>query len=119
MTDQLKKYNLEALRDLSAGDDAFYHDMIRTFLRTTKQTLDAMHMASGEQQWLRVRDLAHKMRGPCTHLAATGLSPLLEQIENDITDHGRTEHIPQLVQQAMEEGTVLLNQLSTDTGLQA
>jgi HPt (histidine-containing phosphotransfer) domain-containing protein len=119
MTDQPKKYNLEALHDLSAGDDAFYEDMIRTFLRTTKQTLDAMHQASNAQQWIRVGDLAHKMRGPCTHLGTTVLSMLLEQIETDITDHGRTEHIPKLVEQAVEEGAAVFMQLSNDTGLQA
>lgn len=119
MTAQIKKYNLEALHDLSAGDDAFYHDMIRTFLRTTKQTLDAMEQAAAEKQWIRVRDLAHKMRGPCTHLATTGLSLLLEQIENDITDNGHTAHIPELVKQAVEEGAAMLRELSADTGLNA
>lgn len=114
MTNNGKKYNLDALLELSGGDDHFYHDMIRTFLRTTRQSLDAMQQAMTEENWTRVRDLAHKMRGPCTHLSTERLSELLEQIEEEIL----AERIPKLVKDAVAEGNLVTEQLRADTGLE-
>src|SRR5262245_61679332 len=118
MTNNGKKYSLDALLELSGGDEGFYHDMIRTFLRTTRQSLEAMQQATQEENWTRVRDLAHKMRGPCTHLSTEKLSQLLAQIEEDILAGRNSAGIPKLVYEAVAEGKLLADEMRADTGLE-
>lgn len=119
MNKQEKKYDLDALKELCGDDQAFYGDMIRTFFRTTRESLAAMEQALQQGNWPVVAGLAHKMRGPCTHLGIDTLSGLLTQIENDVVIHEKTAELPGLVGQALAEGETVIRLIAEETGFSA
>ncbi|MBI3510693.1 MAG: Hpt domain-containing protein [Bacteroidetes bacterium] len=112
-----KKFDLGPLKELCSGDEVFYAEMIKTFFRTTLAGISSMQKAAEEKKWKEVSELAHKMRGPCTHLSTHALSELLVQIEKDISGGQSTDHIPGLVSRATQEAEDVIGLIKTETGL--
>lgn len=102
------KFNLEELKQLANGDDAFVEEMIQVFINTTNTGLIDMEKALAEENWNNLADYAHKIVPPCRHLQANDLLKKLKNIELLIRDEGKTEDMEQLVAEAKTEATEII-----------
>ncbi|TND08317.1 MAG: hypothetical protein FD123_2348 [Bacteroidetes bacterium] len=110
-----KKMDLRELRELSSGDEQFFHDMIRTFIRTMREGLVLMRQAMEQSDWNSVADHAHKMRGPCSHLGMEDLWEILNTIEENITAFSDRKEVPALVSRAEMEAELVIKLLQEET----
>jgi signal transduction histidine kinase/CheY-like chemotaxis protein/HPt (histidine-containing phosphotransfer) domain-containing protein len=102
------RYDLDELKHLSNGDDAFVAEMINVFITTTLEGLQNMDAALEAKDWENLADYAHKIVPPCRHLKANTLLKLLKTIELQIRETGKTEGIETLVAQAKQEAKEII-----------
>lgn len=91
------------LKDLSNGDDAFYKDMLETFIITTNETLNLMQGAFELNDWDMVAEYAHKACSPCKHLSANKLYKGLKTIELNCRNNEKLDEIEVLLKHMHEE----------------
>lgn len=78
---ELPKLDLTQLRELCDGDTVFFNEMINTFIRTSHEGMEQLRRAMQEGNRSRVSDLAHKLRGPCSHLGMEELRRIFADME--------------------------------------
>ncbi|GAB5424531.1 MAG: hypothetical protein Crog4KO_16780 [Crocinitomicaceae bacterium] len=74
--------DFEGLRSLSGRDDAFYIEMLETFVRGTQNGIREIRelLAAGNIQ--RMGEVAHRISAPCKHLEADQLYSKLKELEH-------------------------------------
>jgi HPt (histidine-containing phosphotransfer) domain-containing protein len=95
--------DLTELKNISNGDVAFYLDMIKLFINTTKDGLSDIEEASPNNDWQTVANSAHKISAPCQHLSATSLYIYLKEIENTCRTEKDTKNVHTLIENAKNE----------------
>lgn len=111
---EVKKYSLDGLRSIVKGDDEFYKEMIRVFIRSTRDGFERMNQALAEQNWEVIADIAHKIISPCIHFEAKRLVELLKKIEKNIRDHKDTASVAGLLKEASLEAEAIVQDLEKD-----
>lgn len=108
------KYNLDELKALANGDDAFVTEMVKVFINTTQAGIADMETALAEENWENLADFAHKIVPPCRHLQANTLLKKLKTIELLIRDERKTEGMHALVADAKTEAEEVIQLLQAE-----
>jgi len=104
-------YSLEELYRVSNGDEDFVHEMVELFVKTTEDGLKEMQEAALKQDWLKVRDTAHRLAPPCAHMKADTLCNLMRRIET-LASNGQDESkIRSLLAEVTAESKPLFDRL--------
>lgn len=100
-------YNLNALREMSYGNEAFVQKMLTIFIQQTPQMLEEMTNYARSHQWQQMGAVAHKLKPSLDNL---GFSSLYDDIRT-IEKIGK--------EQAVDESTIALVEKVSDTVRQA
>ena len=111
-----KKYDLNDLKNLSNGDDAFVAEMVQVFINTTNAGIADMETALANEDWENLADYAHKIVPPCRHLQANSLLKKLKNIELQIRDDNNTEGMAEMVADAKAEAALVIDLLKGELG---
>jgi PAS domain S-box-containing protein len=91
------KINLDYLKQLSAGNQKFYNEMIETFLNMTPQALDQMNQCFQKKEWEMLRSIAHRIKPSYGYVGLKDVQNTLTQIEK-WNDKGDTDTVGELLQ---------------------
>ena len=75
--------DMEYLRSLSKGDEAFEKNMMKAFSEQMPRELNELNNAIHFRDYKRIESSAHTMKSTVSYLGLHQLAPLLEQIESD------------------------------------
>lgn len=75
------QFDPSELEQMSGGDDAFYKDMLETFVHSAEDGIEKIEHALQEGNWKEISEAAHKLCPPCRHLKADRLLAHLKEIE--------------------------------------
>lgn len=95
--------SFEDLRNLSAGDTAFYTEMLETFEKSTQEGVQAIQVAAAKKNWKTAGENAHKICAACKHLSANTLYQYLKQIEENCLNEKNLDEIPEIVKSTVAE----------------
>ncbi|MCT4560916.1 MAG: ATP-binding protein [Crocinitomicaceae bacterium] len=111
-------YNLSNLKNLSAGDESFFQEMVETFMLSTAKSMDELTELKNDFDFDKIADLAHKMASPCTHLEANTMHQALKQIES--MARAKTNQVKIEEEISFLEGHVkeILTAMETETGIE-
>lgn len=76
-----KKYNIEKLIEISAGDKAFVKNMIDIFIEHTPQTLLEINDSLGKEDYTNVSRLAHRIKPNIEYLGMVDIHIQAKEIE--------------------------------------
>jgi CheY-like chemotaxis protein/HPt (histidine-containing phosphotransfer) domain-containing protein len=74
-------FNLTELEKMSAGNNAFFGEMVQLFITSTRNGMKQLTDAARNKKWEMVADAAHRIIPPCRHVEANVLLEGLKKIE--------------------------------------
>jgi len=80
--------DMDYLRSLSQGDEAFEKNMMRAFSEQMPRELNELKLAISLKDYKKIHSSAHTMKSTVSYLGLHQLAPLLEQIETDSRNKG-------------------------------
>lgn len=101
--EEAKSLDLSSLKELSNGDEAFYTDMLQTFLQTTTTGISEMEKLLKEKNYAMIAEHAHKISSPCKHLGANLLYNLLKEIEENCRNNTNLDDVSDLIEKVATE----------------
>lgn len=104
-------FSLDELLEVGQGDPEFVREMVDLFIRTTADGLSDMRVAVAEADWIRVRDIAHRLAPPCLHMKAGDLYNSLKQVEEAAPSQD-AHLLRKIVAEASRHAEMVLNQLA-------
>jgi CheY-like chemotaxis protein len=75
--------DMEYLRSLSRGDEAFEKNMMKAFSEQIPRELDELKNAIDSRDYKKIASSAHNMKSTVSYLGLHQLAPMLDQIETD------------------------------------
>lgn len=76
--------NMQELERMAGGDQAFLHEMLRIFIRSSEDALVRFKTNLETNNLEAITEAAHKLAAPAKHMLATSLYANLKQLENSI-----------------------------------
>jgi two-component system, sensor histidine kinase len=92
-------YNLESLRDISRGNEAFVQKMIRIFCEQTPLMVKEMQAAWEEKNLALMGAIAHKIKPSIDNLNIHSLKQVIRDIETDGKEQKESENLKDLLDQ--------------------
>ncbi len=74
-------YSLEKLEKISRGNQDFVREMVNIFMKNTPNTLDEIHLAFKEEDYMKVSKLAHRLKPSIGNMGIEGLKGAALEIE--------------------------------------
>lgn len=99
-TDESPHYDVEELKKMSGGDDAFFRDMLSKFVVNTGKGIEEMKELARKGKLTKLEDMAHRLAAPCRHLDAKELYGILKKIESLSAANQNKEEIENLLVKA-------------------
>ncbi|MEO9534396.1 MAG: response regulator [Crocinitomicaceae bacterium] len=90
---EIESLDLKELKNLAAGDQEFYLDMLQTFIEGTEEGVKKIAACLTQSDWENMAEYAHKIASPCKHIGAINLHKDLKEIEKICRDNGDTSRI--------------------------
>ncbi len=98
------------LKKISGNDEAFYKEMLDTFVQTTQSGLELIKVAQQNDDYQMVCNQAHKIASPCKHMGANKLYAILKEIENITRDATNLKSLPKLLQALTIEADLVISE---------
>lgn len=89
--------NLNYLKEASAGNVKFIHEMINIFLRQTPGYLSLLKELGDQKDWLEFRKIMHKIKPTISMMGIYSLDSVVKQIEICSKEHKNLEQLPILL----------------------
>ena len=109
--------DLQELKQILEGDDAFLNEMLKIFIRSSEETLEILHLNYLSSNWTAIGESAHKLAAPAKHLQAMNLYNKLKILENTAAN-SHPEAIKNLIESIEKEikhiNSVLKQKLDTE-----
>lgn len=109
-----QRVNFAQLRTLSGSDQAFYIDMLQTFVNSTKNGYQTMKIAFENDDWQLLANEAHRISSPCKHMGADELYEMLKSIELDSRTNENTDYYKSILKSLDEEIHLVLSQVKQE-----
>lgn len=77
-------FNMSELERMASGDDAFFKDMLRIFVRSSEEALEKFRINLQNNDRMPIAEAAHKLAAPAKHMQANSLYKNLKQLETQI-----------------------------------
>jgi len=113
----LQSFDFSNLKKMSGNDKAFYRDMLKTFITSTKSGVETIKVGFKNDDWELVSNEAHKISAPCKHLGAYKLYTLLTRIEQVARSRKSIKHIKTAIKDLEVESEIVLNAVSDELSL--
>lgn len=110
-------YNLENLRNLSAGDDGFFTEMVETFMVSTAKSKEELNQLKKQFDFDAIAEIAHKMASPCAHLEANKMHETLRSIEEMARAKSNKEKIEEEISFLSKHIDEMLKSMQEETGI--
>jgi len=82
-TQLAKLTDLSYLRKMSNNDESFVQEMVNSFIEKTPEIIKEMQVASRDNNWRKIGELAHKLKPTLTFMGMDNLKSLVLGIENN------------------------------------
>ena len=112
--DEQKLYDLELVKEISGGDEAFVKSMVVLFLQTVPVSLDDLQSACNDQNWEQAGRVAHKLKSTIDSMKITPLKDVIRKIESNGKKCENVETIPELVKEVQIIMHRCMNQVKMD-----
>lgn len=86
------------LDKVSGGNDTFKERMIQLFLKESGRELEELKSHTVEKNWLRISEIAHKLKPSIDYLGAQELRDGIREIENSFKTESPEQHLDFLAQ---------------------
>lgn len=107
-------YDLGELRSVTRGNEAFFTEMIQTFIENASEGIEQIRRAIENSEWTDVRETAHRLIPSFKHLSIkTVVSDLVELKNESVQDNGR-EIVMQLIDRIEEVTGEVVNNLKQE-----
>ena len=105
-TEQVPVIDVNVLDNLTSlsQDVDFMNDLIQGFLKDSKQLIENMELSLRDENYAKMQDYAHAMKGSARSIGATALAEYASKIHNLCTGEQR-ENIPSLIDSINKEYT--------------
>ncbi len=103
--------NLNYLDRITGGNDNLRRQILELLLSETPEELQRLEEHTREQNWPRVRGVAHKMKSSATYMGLSQTLANLKQIEENANAQINVEVIPSLVSEASKNLNRALQEL--------
>lgn len=113
----MKRYNLNYLKEISGGDEEFILDMIQTFVANSPSDLSTIKSLAQDGEWNLVGEHAHRFAPGLQFLGLVYLRPVINQLEDYSFGQKNLELIPALINKLETECNKVSEELKKDFNL--
>jgi CheY-like chemotaxis protein/HPt (histidine-containing phosphotransfer) domain-containing protein len=86
--EEIAVIDMEYLRSLSRGDEAFEKNMMKAFSEQIPRELEELKNAINSRDYKQIASSAHNMKSTVSYLGLHQLAPMLDQMETDSKNKG-------------------------------
>ncbi len=115
-SDQSKLYDLNMIRSVSGGDEAFIKKMIHLFIETVPQNVQELVDATGNKNWEQVAKMAHKLKSTIDSMGIRSLHEHIRRVEQQAKTVENTEQMPAMVKEVESVVSLCIQQLREEVG---
>lgn len=115
--DQEKLYDLSMVQTIAGGDTAFVKKMVQLFIETVPPSMTDIQMETGQQNWVNVSKLAHKMKATIDSMGIVKIKDVVRAIEANGKKGEEVDKIPAQVQEVVKVLEGCVGQLKRDFDL--
>jgi len=104
--DESRLYDLHELRSVTRGNEAFFTEMIQTFVENAREGIQQIRAAMERKEWTVMRETAHRLIPSFKHLAVKSVVSDLVELKNEplqSPELGRVRHLVQRIEELSEE----------------
>ena len=107
--------DLQALLELTGGDDAFVRELTATYLDSSTANLRAIDEACGGGDLPALRRAAHSLKGASANMYARGVAEAAAALEQSAAnaDHAACQTAAERVRQEFERAATYLRSVAT------
>ncbi len=110
----MKNYNLDYLKELSSGDEAFMDDMIGYFIENTPKVITELDVNLQTNNWKNFRFHIHKFAPNLSVVGMTELVPVANHLEHLSATETELETVPGIYTAFRENLQIALAELKHD-----
>lgn len=114
--DDNKLYDLNMIRSVSGGDEAFIKKMILLFIETVPQNVQELVDATGLKNWEQVAKMAHKLKSTIDSMGIRSLHNQIRTVELQAKNGEHLEQMPEMVRHVESVVSVCIQQLRSEVG---
>ncbi|OQP65830.1 hypothetical protein A3860_14635 [Niastella vici] len=114
MGNEEKLYDLTMVQTISGGDLSFVKRMVQLFIDTVPPSMTELQKETGQQNWLQVSKLAHKLKATIDSMGITRIKEVVRTVEANGKKGEEVDKIPGLVQEVIKVLEACMNQLKRD-----
>ncbi|MCS3797871.1 ATP-binding protein [Niastella sp. OAS944] len=115
--DQEKLYDLSMVQTIAGGDTGFVKKMVQLFIETVPPSMTDIQKETGQQNWVNVSKLAHKMKATIDSMGIVKIKEVVRAIEANGKKGEDVDKIPGQVQEVIEVLEACVFQLKKDFDL--
>jgi HPt (histidine-containing phosphotransfer) domain-containing protein len=109
-----KIYNLDYLKEISAGDEDFFNHIIGEFIESAPNSMQEITRLAENQQWPELYQAVHKFASSISLLGMDGIVSLIDEIEKKSKFEKQTDTIQLTVNELNKEISQALSQLKEE-----
>ncbi|MFH0761647.1 MAG: Hpt domain-containing protein [Bacteroidota bacterium] len=110
----MKRYNLDYLKELAAGDEAFMNEMIGYFIENTPKVMAELDLSLTEASWKNFRFHIHKFAPNLSMVGMTELFTVASHLEHLSAEERDIDTIPDIYAGFRENLENALAELKSD-----
>jgi signal transduction histidine kinase/DNA-binding response OmpR family regulator/CHASE3 domain sensor protein len=104
-------YNLEEIKKITRGDEAFLKKIIELFIENTPSNAEKLKQAAEEENWEQAAMLAHKLRPSFAHMGMKAMAEDLRIIEDNATEKKELDKTRAMVKEFYRKSAQVVIQL--------
>ena len=115
-SDQNKLYDLNMIRSVSGGDEAFIKKMILLFIETVPQNVQELVDATSHKNWEQVAKMAHKLKSTIDSMGIRSLHDQIRKVEQQAKKVEHPDQMPEMVKHVESVVSLCIQQLRSEVG---
>ncbi|MCJ7716810.1 MAG: ATP-binding protein, partial [Anaerolineales bacterium] len=105
-------FNLHELRSVTKENEAFFNEMIQTFIGNAKAGIETIKNAHKAEDWQAIRETAHRLIPSYKHLEIKTVVSNLIELKNRSEHNPDSDRLSLLITKIEKETTEVVNQLN-------
>jgi PAS domain S-box-containing protein len=106
--------NLDFLREISDGNEAFYKEFIQLFLNSAPQSITEMQKSHDECNWENLRQVSHKIKPSFNYIGLKELNLAAAKIEDYSKKQENLDQIPLLIEKIRSTCEIAFKELQME-----
>jgi signal transduction histidine kinase/CheY-like chemotaxis protein len=109
-----KLYDLGELRSVTRGNEAFFNEMIQTFIENATEGIKQTRTAYEKREWKNMRETAHRLIPSFKHLNIKSVVSHLVELKNEPDQSPDSERLKQLIDRIEKHTGEVINKLKQE-----